>query len=233
MEPSTDNLDVQCLASDIQARNVRKVKKYANVTCLLWILESLANITSATAVLFDYRSIFYLFGFIWYYVILPYTYLMNTSHNKKRIVDDGLVSVLRNFLRPPVDFNTIRTSICNPLYLNVQNLMSRTRIVQVSKIVESETSSKHTETPCQKNTLRMYVISKSRASSFVKDNIPNVPSECASTSRGITYIEEGIKRNILSRKYSSESSLMRFRNNKVGNSLSLQIKNSVVLQLFL
>ena len=54
----------------------------------------------------------------------------------------------------------------------------------------------------------MYVISNWGASSFVKDNIPNVPSECASTSRGITYIEEGIKRNILSRKYSSESSLV-------------------------
>ena len=133
---------------------------------------------------------------------------MNTSHNKKRIIDDGLVSVLRNLLRPPVDFNTIRTSICNPLYLNVQNLMSRTRIVQVSKIVESETSSKLTDKPCQKNTLGVYAISNSGASSFVKDNIPNVPLECASTSKGITYIEDGIKRNILSRKYSSESSLV-------------------------
>ena len=209
MEPSPDNLAVQCLASDIQVRNVRKVKINANVTFFIWILEWLANITSVIAVLFSLEmtilGVFLLFALIWYYVILPYTYLMNTSHNKKRIIDDGLVSVLRNLLRPPVDFNTIRTSICNPLYLNVHNLTGN---VQVSKIVESETSSKPTEKPCQKNTLGVYVISNSGDSSFVKDNIPNVPLECASSSKGITHIEEGIKRNILSRKYSSESSLV-------------------------
>ena len=219
MEPSPDNLAVQCLASDIQVRNVRKVHINANVTFIIWILEWLANINCSIIAwlfaqdiqffrFFGHTSVFLLFALIWYYVILPYTYLMNTSHNKKRIIDDGLVSVLRNLIRPPVDFNTIRKSICNRLYLNFQNLTSRTRIVQVPKIVESETSSKLTDKPCQKNTLGVYVISNSAASSFVKDNIPNVPLECASTSKGITYIEEGIKRNILSRKYSSDSSLV-------------------------
>ena len=130
---------------------------------------------------------------------------MNTSHNKKRIIDDGLVTVLRNVLRPPVDWDTIRTSICNRLHSNVENLTDNE---QVSEVVELETSSKIKEKRHQKNTLGVYVISNSESSSFAKDNIPNVPLDCASTSKGITYIEEGIKRNILSRRYSSESSLV-------------------------
>ena len=206
MEPSPDNLAAQCLASDIQVRNARKVRINANVTFFIWILEWLANITTVIAAFFALKiTIFPEFALIWYYVILPYTYLMNTSHNKKRIIDDGLVSVLRNVLRPPVDFNAIRTSICNPLHLNVRSLTGN---VQVSKIVELETSSKHPEKPCQKNTLGVYVISSSESSSFAKDNIPNVPLECASTSKGITYIEEGLQRNVLFRNYSSESSLV-------------------------
>ena len=123
VEPSPDNLAVQCLASDIQVRNVRKVHINANVTFIIWILEWLANINCSIIAwlfaqdiqffrFFGHTSVFLLFALIWYYVILPYTYLMNTSHNKKRIIDDGLVSVLRNLFRPPVDFNTIKTSIC-------------------------------------------------------------------------------------------------------------------------
>ena len=155
VEPSPDNLAVQCLASDIQARNVRKVKINANVTFLIWILESLANTTSPIAVLFDYRSIFYLFGFIWYYVILPYTYLMNTSHYRKRIIDDGLVSILRNLLPTPDDFNTIRTSICNPSYSNVQNLTYKNRtslknrgIRNILKTYRQTLSEKYTWSVC-------------------------------------------------------------------------------------
>ena len=193
MEPSPDNLAVQCLASDIQVRNARKVQINANVTFIIWILEWLANINCSMIALFfakdiqffrffGHTSVFLLFALMWYYVILPYTYLMNTSHNKKRIIDDGLVTVLRNVLRPPVDLDTIRTLIRNRLHLNDENLTGNE---QVSNIVELETWLRIKEKFCQKNTLGVYVISNSGTSSFVKDNIPSVPLECASTSRGI------------------------------------------------
>ena len=88
------------------------------------------------------------------------------------------------------------------------NVVSPTGDEHVSKIVKVETSSKITEKHDQKKTSGVYVISSSECtSSFAKDNMPNVPLECASTSKGITYIEEGIKRNFLAQQ-SSESSLV-------------------------
>ena len=41
---------------------------------------------------------------IWYYLILPHTFLMNTSHNKDLIVDNGWKTTLRNALSLPISF---------------------------------------------------------------------------------------------------------------------------------
>ena len=99
MEPSPENLAVKCLASHMQVRNVRKVKINANVTFFIWILEWMANLTTVLLSFFALKfTIFPEYALIWYYVVLPYTYLMNTSHNKKRIIDDGMATVLRNAL---------------------------------------------------------------------------------------------------------------------------------------
>ena len=203
MEPSPDNLAAVSLTRDTQARNARKVRINANVTFFIWILEWMANITTFIASFFALKfSIFPEYALIWYYVVLPNTYLMNTSHNKDRIVDDGLGAVLRNALRSPFDFNTTRTTFFIQIRLGLESLRGKTL---VSKVVDSETSSKSIEKPDPTSPSGIYVISKRECSSFAMYNIPNVPSECASTSNGITYIEEGIKGNILARTSTSES----------------------------
>jgi len=199
---------VKCLASHMQVRNVRKVKINANVTFFIWMLEWMANLTTVLASYFALKlNIFPEYALIWYYVVLPYTYLMNTSHNKRRIIDDGMATVLRNALQPPVDyFRQIIVRFHNRIHVNVVRPRGDEH---VSKIVEVETSSKITDKHDQKKRSGVHIISNSEcSSSFANDNMPNVPLECASTSKGITYIEEGIKRNILSRRYSSESSLV-------------------------
>ena len=207
MEPSPENLAVKCLASHMQLRNIRKVKINANVTFFIWMLEWMANLTTVLASYFALKlNIFPEYALIWYYVVLPYTYLMNTSHNKRRIIDDGMATVLRNALRPPVDyFKQIIVRFYSRIHVNV---VSPRGDKHISKIVDVETSSKITEKHDQKKTSGVYVISSSGcSSSFAKDNMHNVQLECASTSKGITYIEEGIKRNFLARQ-SSESSLV-------------------------
>ena len=207
MEPSPENLAVKCLSSHMQLRNVRKVKINANVTFFIWILEWMANLTTVLLSFFALKfTIFPEYALIWYYVVLPYTYLMNTSHNKKRIIDDGMATVLRNALRPPVDyFNQIIITFLNRIHLNA---VSPRGDEHVSKIVEIETSSKITGEKDQKNTSGVNIISNSEcSSSFLKDNMPNAPLEYASTSKGITYIEDGIKRNFLARQ-SSDASLV-------------------------
>ena len=207
MEPSPENLAVKCLASHMQVRNIRKVKINANVTFFIWMLEWMANVTTVLASFLALKLTFFPeYALIWYYVVLPYTYLMNTSHNKRRVIDDGMATVLRNALRPPVDY--FKQIIVRFYYRIHMNVVIPRGDEHVSKIVGVETSSKITEKHDQKKASGVYIISSSEcSSSFAKDNIPNVPLECASTSKGITYIEEEIKRNFLAPQ-SSESSLV-------------------------
>ena len=40
-------------------------------------------------------------GIMWFHVILPYTFLMNTSHNKRLVTDEGWWNTIRNTLRLP------------------------------------------------------------------------------------------------------------------------------------
>ena len=163
----------------------------------------MANITTFIAAFSALNfTIFPEYALIWYYVVLPNAYLMNTSHNKDRIIDDGLGAVLRNALGSPFDFSTIRTTFLNQVQPNPESIRIKARD---SKIVDSEKLSKVTEKPDKITSREIYVISKSERSSFDMYNIPNVPSEWASTSKGITYIEGGMKRNSYARTSTSES----------------------------
>ena len=99
MTPSEDNLAANCLNEDTQNRNIRKVAVNARIAAVIWGLEIIANFCFALIWVF-------LVGtsskegltnsIIWYYVILPYTHLTNTSYNKDRVVDDGWKSVILN-----------------------------------------------------------------------------------------------------------------------------------------
>ena len=51
------------------------------------------------------RKCMVLFAELWFYVILPNLYLMNTAHNKDRIIDDGLLSTIKNGLVLPLGLN--------------------------------------------------------------------------------------------------------------------------------
>ena len=104
VEPSPNNHAVNSLAEEIQKRNVRRLKINANVTFCIWVLEWIAFITclilwaigSTTKI-----DVFLEVVVLWTYVILPHTYLMNTAHNKDRIIDQGLISTIKNALDLP------------------------------------------------------------------------------------------------------------------------------------
>ena len=90
----------------MQVRNMKKVAVNAQVTFVVWILESIANLFVAIAWVFVYgkTSSFTLTNSMsWYYIILPYTFLMNTSYNKDRIVDGGWKAIFVNSV--PASFN--------------------------------------------------------------------------------------------------------------------------------
>ena len=85
---------------------------------------------------------------IWMYVLLPYTFLMNTSHNKGRIVDEGWKSVIENSL------------------FDVKNYFSRKTRIQNLPILENWITVKDSN----KTKLSMQRIQTHRNSSKLEDN---------------------------------------------------------------
>ena len=99
VEPSEHNIAANMLPKDVQHRNMRKVKINAQVTFVIYNLECVAN-----------TSIFVMWGIVhgqsnqvtlalailWFHIILPYTFLMNTSHNKKLLTDEGWWNTIKN-----------------------------------------------------------------------------------------------------------------------------------------
>ena len=99
--PTDDNHAAKSLARDVQIRNVRIVAVNARVTLVLWILEFMAIFSVVIFWVFIFGSTS--FGtltnsMVWFHVMIPYTFLMNTSYNKSRIIDDGWKAVIKNSL---------------------------------------------------------------------------------------------------------------------------------------
>ena len=100
--PTKDNHAANSLADDIQTRNIRKVAVNARINAVLWLLELVANFCILIVWVFIVGSsspVGLTNSMLWYYMILPYTRLMNTAYNKDRIIDDGWNSVILNSVK--------------------------------------------------------------------------------------------------------------------------------------
>ena len=99
MHPSNDNIAARSLSKMRQTRNVRKVKVNAQVTFVIYILETVANLSIFVVWFFvnhGNNNLTLTLSVLWFNVILPYTFLMNTSHNKNLVADDGWWNTIRN-----------------------------------------------------------------------------------------------------------------------------------------
>ena len=104
VDPTIENAPANSLPADVQARNIKLVKVNTRVTLVIWVLESIANICIIFVWVYVYGTTS--FGtltnsLVWYYLLISYTFLMNTSYNKNRIVDDGWRPVLLNSIVNP------------------------------------------------------------------------------------------------------------------------------------
>ena len=79
-------------------RTQRKIKVNAQITFLLWLMESSICIVPLILYMFVRHMVpaTFTLNMMLFLVILPYTYLQNTSNNKSRIVEEGWLNVLRN-----------------------------------------------------------------------------------------------------------------------------------------
>ena len=98
MTPTPDNRAAQSLHRTTQAYNMKLVDVNARVTLVIWILESITNIAIlVTIVVLGQTSLGNTTNaMIWYYLIISYTFLMNTSYNKDRIIESGWKIVIFN-----------------------------------------------------------------------------------------------------------------------------------------
>ena len=86
-------------------RNIRKVQVNAQVTFAIYILETVALASIVILWLaIGKNEISVTLAFVFFYVALPYTFLMNTSHNKKLITEHGFLNTIRNAIQMPCNF---------------------------------------------------------------------------------------------------------------------------------
>ena len=106
----------------IQMRNMRKVKINAQVTFAIYILETVGQLSVCVLwLIIGQEEVGTTLAVVLYYVVIPYTFLMNTSHNKSLIIDEGWMNTIQNVLRP---LSETRLIFLNALYRSTNALRS-------------------------------------------------------------------------------------------------------------
>ena len=130
------------MSEHIQVRNIRKVAVNARLTLVVWALECMANVCIVIFIVFIYGKTnvtTLTIELLWYYLILPYMYMMNTSFNKERIIDDGWKTVIQNSL--PKHFQIIlrqRRSVVGPMYAGQLLTMQGNHIIKQKHLLNDK-----------------------------------------------------------------------------------------------
>ena len=101
VEPTPNNHAANMLSHEIQIRNVRKVMINAQITFGIYVLECVANTSIYVVWAFvsgTSNNVTLGLAIVWYHIILPYTFLVNTSNNKNLVTDDGWWNTIRTTL---------------------------------------------------------------------------------------------------------------------------------------
>ena len=107
VDPTPNNLAAKSLAEDIQQRNVRKLKVNAQVTFAIYICEVIITFSLILLWMFFEQAVFSkIASILFYYVLLPYVYIMNTANNKNRITDEGWRNTFKNALGISTNIDT-------------------------------------------------------------------------------------------------------------------------------
>ena len=152
----------------------------------------------------SYEMYFFEVCCIWYYVILPHTYLMNTSHNKERIVDDGLWTTVKNAVRFPIDVKTCMGRSQQSFESNVDNNAKET-ISGETFVNSSNENEKKARIFTQKE---IFSIAKAQNKSEVNldNSLLTIPGDIIpSTSKGINNSNRKERRLGWSKSMPSES----------------------------
>ena len=150
-----------------EEHNLKKIQVNAQVTCMTTILELFGNFMAAILIVFVFKASTLLTlipQIICYSILLPYAFIMNTSHNKNRVIECGWRNVLRNLVgmrQRPSENNEIGAMNGNqntdrPIKNNEAETQSKcSKVYTISKYVRtSETNSKGASVSTKTQTIK-------------------------------------------------------------------------------
>ena len=190
VQPSAENLAVSMLAKDIQIRNQRKVKVNAQVTFVIYILETIANfsIFIVWTVVHGYSSeVTVTMGVMWFHIVLPYIFLMNTSHNKNLLIDDGWWNTVKNALGISLTRNN-DTSTCHPISLSILSSSRKTAFETVEShrdqtdVTKNENNDRHATLGVRRKRSRRVDATNSEVSPILMSSSNDDKIRCSTSS---------------------------------------------------
>ena len=101
MLPNRNNISARALSKRANENNARRIHVNAQVTAMTTLLESMYIISFFVVLLCIHEKqnfVTLIQGMGLYLVLLPYVFLMNTSHNKNRIMVRGWKNVFKNII---------------------------------------------------------------------------------------------------------------------------------------
>ena len=182
------------------------MKVNANVTFVIWILEWIANVSIYICWILgpNFARYFPEVILIWYYIILPHTFLMNTSHNKDLIIDDGLKTTLINAFGLPFNLNRGDRST----KMNSQNNVAEKDAYETKM---SPNAKKNVNDDASNDAVKIFTISTIDSPSIEMKNFkicqPNITKRVPSTSTGKSESLEKSHQYLISQKIISDSDI--------------------------
>ena len=102
LDPSRNVIALEHVPENTSIENMKRLRVNAQVTAITTILEVVGNLIFMMTWSFITKFAKYttlLQGMTLYLVILPYAFLMNTSQNKARVVEEGWIPIFKNIFR--------------------------------------------------------------------------------------------------------------------------------------
>ena len=124
MNPSRNHIAEESLSESANALNMRKLLVNAQITAVISSIEMLffaihiIGVSAAGGTNSVTPIIVMVMYMILFMIILPYAFLMNTSYNKNRIIENGFVNVIRNMT---TNNSILGSNILNACYKDESN----------------------------------------------------------------------------------------------------------------
>ena len=120
-----------------------------------------------------------------FYVVLPHSYLMNTAHNKDRIIDEGLKNIIKNAISMPFDVSSVVSF--TRLVMNELFCENDTEVLEIA--IQNGVKQENVQNDCKTDKNNVYAIPLRKKGNTIEKDIKvsknKVDLELPSSSQGV------------------------------------------------